>query len=111
MQRLYEARRIAEAWAREADEGPEDRTDVVLLEVVRSLALIAVTGLGGREEPATMEELGRIALVLRRLEGCETLRMEKEKAAGRGGGAEPQRGLSPDTIIAIRRVIEGTGRV
>ena len=113
MQRLYEARRIAEAWAREAAEGPEDRTDVVLIEAVRSLALIAVAGLSGREEPATMEELGRVALALRRLEGCETLRMEKEsavaKAAGRGGGAEPQRGLSPDTIIAIRRVVEGTG--
>ena len=71
-----------------------------------------------REEPVSTEELARLSLVLRRIEGTDKLRIERERAAAKeaakaapGAGQAPVRkGLSPEAVAAIREVVEGRPR-
>ena len=63
-------------------------------------------------------ELARLALVLKRIEGTDKLRLERERAAAKaaaraapGAGQAPVRkGLSPEAVAAIREVVEGRPR-
>ena len=64
------------------------------------------------------EELARLALAIRRIEGTDKLRLERERAAAKaaakaapGAGQAPVRkGLSPEAVAAIREVVEGRPR-
>ena len=63
------------------------------------------------------EELARLALVLRRIEGTDKLRLERERAAAKAARAAPgagqapvRKGLSPEAVAAIREVVEGRPR-
>ena len=67
-------------------------------------------------------ELARLALVLKRIEGTDKLRLQRERAAEKaaaeaaakaapGAGQAPVRkGLSPEAVAAIREVVEGRPR-
>ena len=73
--------------------------------------------LSKRETPPTPEELARLSLVLRRIEGTDKLRLERERAAAKAARAAPgagqapvRKGLSPEAVAAIREVVEGRPR-
>ena len=82
------------------------------------MTLSTLAELSKREEPATPEELSRLSLVLKRIEGTDKLRIERERAAAKaaakaapGAGQAPVRkGLSPEAVAAIREAVEGRPR-
>ena len=66
----------------------------------------------------TPEELARLALVLKRIEGTDKLRLERERAAAKAaraapgagqapGQAPPRKGLSPETVDLIDEAVVG----
>ena len=99
----------------------QGRAGLILIETLRTLTLSALADLSRREEPVSTEELARLALVLRRIEGTDKLRLERERAAAKAARAAPgagqaagqalvRKGLSPEAVAAIREVVEGRPR-
>ena len=130
--RQHEIDRCAETWVRTLGERAEGRSGLIALEALRSLALLTVGALCEKAEKAEKkeeaeevpaEEIARLALALRRIEGADRLRVERERAvAGTGTGTgtgtrgEPvsrateirrQGGLSDDAVFLLRQAIEG----
>ena len=117
-----EADRANEAWVRALGARAQGRAGLVLIETLRTLVLSTLADLSQGEEPVSTEELARLALVLRRIEGTDKLRLERERAAAKaaaeaaakaapGAGQAPVRkGLSPEAVAAIREVVEGRPR-
>jgi len=66
--RRDEAMRLLELWGRKAEAGGEDRTSLVAIQALQTLALLAVADLGTGEGRVTAEVLGQLALALRRIE-------------------------------------------
>ena len=95
---------------------------LILIETLRTMTLSTLAELSKREKPPTPEELARLSLVLRRIEGTDKLRLQREQAAakaaakaapgaGQAAGQAPVRkGLSPEAVAAIREVVEGRPR-
>ena len=117
-----EADRTIKAWIQECGERPEGDTGPFLIETLRTMVLATMAALSGRDEPASLQDLSRLSLILKRIEGTEKLRRERERAAEKekaaaekakaeeakpGGGAERQGGLSAETVAAIREAVEG----
>ena len=114
-----ETDRGIEMWVRALGDRPEGRAGLILIETLRTMTLSTLAELSKREEPATPEELSRLSLVLKRIEGTDKLRIERERAAakeaakaapgaGQAAGQAPVRkGLSPEAVAAIREVVEG----
>ena len=91
-----EADRGIEAWVRALGERAEGRAGLILIETLRSLTLAALADLSGREEPVSTTELARLALVLKRIEGTDKLRLERERAAAKAAaGAGQATGQAP----------------
>ena len=100
--RQREIDRCAETWVRTLGERAEGRSGLIALEALRSLALLTVGA-------------------LRRIEGADRLRVERERAVAgtgtRGGaGGDPvsrateirrQGGLTDDAVFLLRQAIEG----
>ena len=117
-----ETDRGIEMWVRALGDRPEGRAGLILVETLRTMTLSTLAELSKREEPATPEELSRLSLVLKRIEGTDKLRIERERAAAKaaeteaaktapGAGQAPVRkGLSPEAVAAIREVVEGRPR-
>ena len=112
-----EADRANEAWVRALGARTEGQAGLILIETLRSLTLSALADLSGREEPVSTAELARLALVLRRIEGTDKLRLEREQAAAKAARAAPgagqapvRKGLSPEAVAAIREAVEGRPR-
>ena len=109
-----EADRANEAWVRALGERTQGRAGLILIETLRTLTLSALADLSGREEPVSTAELARLALVLKRIEGTDKLRLARERAAAKaapGAGQAPVRkGLSPEAVAAIREAVEGRPR-
>ena len=110
-----------EMWVRALGERAEGRAGLILIETLRTMTLSTMADLSGREEPVSTAELARLALVLKRIEGTDKLRLEREQAAakeakaapGAGqapGQAPPRKGLSPEAVAAIREAVEGRPR-
>ena len=118
IRRQQETDRANEAWVRALGARTEGRAGLILIETLRTLTLSALADLSRREEPVSTEELARLALVLRRIEGTDKLRLGRERAAAKaaakdapGAGQAPVRkGLSPEAVAAIREVVEGRPR-
>ena len=120
--RQQETDRGIEMWVRALGERPEGRAGLILIETLRTMTLSTLAELSKRETPPTPEELARLALVLKRIEGTDKLRIERERAAvkeaaktapgaGQAAGQAPGRkGLSPEAVAAIREVVEGRPR-
>ena len=114
-----ETDRGIEMWVRALGDRAQGRAGLILIETLRTMTLSTLAELSKREEPATPEELSRLSLVLKRIEGTDKLRIEREraaakaaekeaaKAAPRAGQAPPRKGLSPEAVAAIREVVEG----
>ena len=114
-----EADRANEAWVRALGPRAQGRAGLILIETLRTLTLSALADLSRREEPVSTAELARLALVLRRIEGTDKLRLERERAAAKAARAAPgagqaqapvRKGLSPEAVAAIREVVEGRPR-
>ena len=112
-----ETDRANEMWVRALGARTEGRAGLILIETLRTLTLSALADLSRREEPVSTEELGRLALVLRRIEGTDKLRLERERAAAKAARAAPgagqapvRKGLSPEAVAAIREAVEGRPR-
>ena len=112
-----EADRANEAWVRALGARAQGRAGLILIETLRTLTLSTLADLSQREEPVSTEELARLALVLRRIEGTDKLRLERERAAAKAARAAPgagqapvRKGLSPEAVAAIREVVEGRPR-
>ena len=113
----HETDRGIEAWVRALGERAEGRAGLILIETLRTMTLSTLADLSRREEPVSTEELARLALVLRRIEGTDKLRLERERAAAKAARAAPgagqapvRKGLSPEAVAAIREVVEGRPR-
>ena len=118
-----ETDRTIKAWVQELGERPEGDTGLFLIETLRTMVLATMGALSGRDEPASLQELGRLSLILKRIESTEKLcrdreraeRAEKEKAAAEkaaekakpAGGAKRQRGLPPETVASIHEAVLG----
>ena len=112
-----ETDRGIEMWVRALGERPEGRAGLILIETLRTMTLSTLAELSKREKPPTPEELARLSLVLRRIEGTDKLRLERERAAAKAARAAPgagqapvRKGLSPEAVAAIREVVEGRPR-
>ena len=112
-----EADRANEAWVRALGARAQGQAGLILVETLRSLVLSTLADLSRREEPVSTEELARLALVLKRIEGTDKLRLERERAAAKAARAAPgagqapvRKGLSPEAVAAIREVVEGRPR-
>ena len=112
-----EADRGIEAWVRALGARAQGRAGLILIETLRTLVLSSLADLSKRETPPTPEELARLSLVLRRIEGTDKLRLERERAAAKAARAAPgagqapvRKGLSPEAVAAIREVVEGRPR-
>ena len=113
--------RCAEAWVRTLGERAEGRAGLIALEALRSLALLSVGALCEKAEKAEeaeevpAEEIARLALALRRIEGADRLRIQRERTVAGGGGGPVSRaaeirrqgGLSDDAVVLLRQAIEG----
>ncbi|MCY4406443.1 MAG: DUF3486 family protein, partial [Rhodospirillaceae bacterium] len=91
-------------------ERPEGQAGLILIETLRTMALATMAHLSAREEPVSTQELARLALTLKRIEGTDKLRADREQAAkkaARAGGPKRQGGLSPETVAIIRAEVEG----
>ena len=112
-----ETDRANEMWVRALGERVQGRAGLILIETLRTLTLSTMADLSKRETPPTPEELARLSLVLRRIEGTDKLRLERERAAAKAARAAPgagqapvRKGLSPEAVAAIREVVEGRPR-
>ena len=116
-----EADRANEMWVRALGERAEGRAGLILIETLRTMTLSTMAELSQREEPVSTEELSRLSLVLKRIEGTDKLRLAREQAAakeakaaaGAGqapGQAPPRKGLSPEAVDLIDEAVEGRPR-
>ena len=114
-----ETDRTIKAWVQELGERPGGDTGLFLIETLRTMVLATMAALSGRGEPASLQDLSRLSLILKRIESTEKLRRDRERAAEKekaaaekaaatdAGQAKRQGGLSPETVAAIREAVEG----
>ncbi len=106
-----ETDRTIKAWMDALGERPEGQAGLILIETLRTMALATMARLSAREEPVSTEELARLALTLKRIEGTDKLRKDRERAAKKAANdadsAKRQGGLSPEAVAIIRAEVEG----
>ena len=106
-----ETDRTIKAWVDALGERPEGQAGLVLIETLRTMVLATMAKLSARDEPVSTEELARLALTLKRIEGTDKLRKDRERAAKKAANdadrAKGQGGLSPDAVAIIRAEVEG----
>ena len=116
--RQQETDRANEMWVRALGERTEGRAGLILIETLRTMTLSTLAELSQRETPPTPEELGRLALVFKRIEGTDKRRLQREQAAAKAaraapgagrptGQAPPRKGLSPETVDLIDEAVVG----
>ena len=110
-----ETDRTVKAWVDALGERQEGQAALVLIETLRAMTLDTVAKLRARDEHASTEELVRLSLTLKRIEGTDKLRKDRERAAEKekaekaksAGRAKGQGGLSPEAVAIIRAEVEG----
>ncbi|MDE0389763.1 MAG: DUF3486 family protein [Rhodospirillales bacterium] len=110
-----ETDRTIEAWTRARGERPEGGAGLMLIETLQTMVLATVAALSARDEPASLQELDRLSHILKRIEGTDKLRKDREQAAEKAkaekaksaGRAKGQGGLSPEAVAIIRAEVEG----
>ena len=106
-----ETDRTVKAWVDALGERQEGQAGLILIETLRAMTLDTVAKLRARDEPASTEELARLSLTLKRIEGTDKLRKDREQAAKKAAADadRPKRrgGLSPEAVAIIRAEVEG----
>ena len=116
--RQQEADRGIEMWVRALGERTEGRAGLILIETLRTMTLGTMAEFAKSGEPVPTQELARLSLILKRIEGTDKLRLQRERAAakeakaaaGAGqapGQAPPRKGLSPETVDLIDEAVVG----
>ena len=116
--RQQETDRANEMWVRALGERTEGRAGLILIETLRTMTLGTMAEFAKSGEPVPTQELARLSLILKRIEGTDKLRLERERAAakevkaaaGAGqapGQAPPRKGLSPETVDLIDEAVVG----
>ena len=114
-----ETDRAIEAWARALGDRTPGQAGLVLIETLRAMTLATMAALNARGEPVSLEELGRLSLVQKRIESTDRLRLQRERAQAKAAAedaaaaerARPmKKGLSPETVAAIDEVVLGKAR-
>ena len=117
-----ETDRTIKAWVDALGERPEGGAGRIMIETLQSMVLATMAALSGRDEPASLQELGRLSLILKRIEDTEKLRKDRERkaaaekaeqaektaqqaAAADTGPDEAQQGLSPETVAALHEAV------
>ena len=101
--------RFVEEWLRVLGPRAESRAGLIAIETLRAMALRTMAELSRRKEPATTEEVARLALAVLRIEQADTLRIKRERpTAGAGAdatGPRPSRSIPPhdEQVEADRR--------
>ena len=107
-----------EMWVRALGERTEGRAGLILIETLRTMTLSTMAEFAKSGEPVPTQELARLSLILKRIEGTDKLRLQRERAAakeakaaaGAGqapGQAPPRKGLSPETVDIIDEAVVG----
>ncbi len=119
IRRQQEADRIVKAWVQEFGARPEGDAGLLLIETLKTMTLATMAALSGRDEPASLQDLSRLSLILKRIESTEKLRRDRERAereekaekaaekAEPADGAKRQGGLPPETVAAIHEAVLG----
>ena len=118
-----ETDRAIKAWVQELGAQPEGGTGLFLIETLRTMTLATMAALNRRDEPASLQDLSRLSLILRRIEGTEKLCRDRERAeraereekaekaaaekAEPAGEAERRGSLPPETVAAIHEAVLG----
>ena len=115
-----ETDRAIKAWVQELGERPEGGTGLFLVETLRTMVLATMAALSGRDEPASLQDLSRLSLILRRIESTEKLCRDRERAereekaekaaaekAKPAGEAKRRGSLPPETVAAIHEAVLG----
>ena len=111
-----EEKGLADFWLKSLGEQPEGDTGRGALEAVRSLAMRAVSALGGNDEPPAVDQIATLALALQRIEGAGKSGADRESAAAHNATrlegwprspAEQKKGLSADAVAHIRAAVQG----
>ena len=116
--RQQETDRANEMWVRALGERAEGRAGLILIETLRTMTLSTMAEFAKSGEPVPTQELARLSLILKRIEGTDKLRLQRERAAakearaapGAGqapGQAPPRKGLSPETVDLIDEAVVG----
>ena len=116
--RQQETDRANEMWVRALGERVEGRAGLILIETLRTMTLSTMAEFAKSGEPVPTQELARLSLILKRIEGTDKLRLQRERAAakedkaaaGAGqapGQAPPRKGLSPETVDLIDEAVVG----
>ena len=107
-----ETDRTIKAWVDALGERPEGQAGLILIETLRTMALATMARLSAREEPVSTEELARLALTLKRIEGTDKLRLKtgsrrRRRRRTTQTATKRQGGLSPEAVAIIRAEVEG----
>ena len=118
-----ETDRTIKAWEQELGERPEGGTGLFLIETLRTMTLATMAALNRRDEPASLQDLSRLSLILRRIESTEKLCRDRERAARAereekaekaaaekaepAGEAKRRGSLPPETVAAIHEAVLG----
>ena len=98
-----ETDRTIKAWVDALGERPEGQAGLILIETLRTMALSTMARLSAREEPVSTEELARLALTLKRIEGTDKLRKDRERAAKKAAQGAGQRQAPGRALAGGRR--------
>ena len=126
-----ETDRTIKAWVQELGARPEGGTGLFLIETLRTMTLATMAALNRRGEPASLQDLSRLSLILRRIESTEKLCRDRESAAEKAereekaekaaaeeatkpaetakpaGEAKRRGSLPPETVAAIHEAVLG----
>ncbi len=106
-----ESDRAMQMWVRELGDWPEGRAGLILVETLRTMVLSTMAEFAKSGEPVPTQELARLSLILKRIEGADKLRLERERAAAAEAKAEARAGkppgLSPETADLIDEAVVG----
>ena len=116
-----ETDRANEMWVRALGARAQGRAGLILIETLRTMTLSTMAEFATCGEPVPTQELARLSLILKRIEGTDKLRLAREQAAAKAARAAPgagqaagqalvRKGLSPEAVAAIREVVEGRPR-
>ena len=94
IRKQQETDRTVKAWVDALGERTEGQAALVLIETLRAMTLDTVAKLRARDEPASTEELARLSLTLKRIEGTDKLRRDRERAAERAEKAAQANGAA-----------------
>ena len=110
--RQQETDRANEMWVRALGERPEGRAGLILIETLRTMTLSTMaefSQVAGTPVP-TQEELARLSLILKRIEGTDKLRLAREQRGGQGSQGRGRRGAGTGPGTAQEGPLAGDRR-